>query len=135
MKGQYDIMEQEKQPEEKKSTNVMQKCIIAVLLIMLAITIVLCIRIGALEEKVNNFHNQMEEVKFTLDKQMNAGETKETAELQSDVNTELKENMVFTIEPGVYLENEFGIRIEDTVRLTKNGVQRLFTDSKELLIL
>lgn len=50
-------------------------------------------------------------------------------------NTELKENMVFTIEPGVYLENEFGIRIEDTVRLTKNGVQRLFTDSKELKII
>lgn len=103
MKGQYDIMEQEKQPEEKKSTNVMQKCIIAVLLIMLAITIVLCIRIGALEEKVNNFHNQMEEVKFTLDTQMNAGETKETAELQSDVNTELKEQ---TESSSANVENE-----------------------------
>ena len=50
-------------------------------------------------------------------------------------NSELKENMVFTIEPGVYLENEFGIRIEDTVILTNNGVQRLFTDSKELKII
>ena len=48
---------------------------------------------------------------------------------------ELKENMVFTIEPGVYIDGEFGIRIEDTVLLTENGVKRLFTDSKELKIL
>lgn len=48
---------------------------------------------------------------------------------------ELKENMVFTIEPGVYIDGEFGIRIEDTVVLTENGVKRLFADSKELLIL
>ncbi len=47
----------------------------------------------------------------------------------------LLENMVFTIEPGVYIDGEFGIRIEDTVLLTKDGVKRLFTDSKELLIL
>ena len=47
----------------------------------------------------------------------------------------LTENMLFTIEPGVYLENKFGIRIEDTVLLTKDGVKRLFTDSKELKII
>ena len=50
-------------------------------------------------------------------------------------SAELKEDMVFTIEPGVYLENEFGIRIEDTVLLTNEGVKRLFTDSKELKII
>lgn len=54
--------------------------------------------------------------------------------LSSRKQDELKENMIFTIEPGVYLENEFGIRIEDTVLLTKDGVKRLFTDSKELII-
>jgi len=27
----------------------------------------------------------------------------------------IEENMVYTIEPGIYLENEFGVRIEDTV--------------------
>ena len=43
--------------------------------------------------------------------------------------------MLFTIEPGVYLENKFGIRIEDTVLLTKDGIKRLFTDSKELEII
>ncbi|XPV67935.1 MAG: M24 family metallopeptidase [Halarcobacter sp.] len=32
----------------------------------------------------------------------------------------IEDNMVFTIEPGIYLPNEFGIRIEDTV-VMKNG--------------
>lgn len=48
---------------------------------------------------------------------------------------ELKENMLFTIEPGLYFEGEYGIRIEDTVLLTKDKVKRLFTDSKELMII
>ena len=42
---------------------------------------------------------------------------------------------VFTIEPGLYFDGEYGIRIEDTVLLTAQGVQNLYTDSKELLIL
>lgn len=29
----------------------------------------------------------------------------------------IEENMVFTIEPGIYLPNEFGVRIEDTVAI------------------
>ena len=32
----------------------------------------------------------------------------------------IEENMVFTIEPGIYLPNKFGIRIEDTVAI-QNG--------------
>ncbi len=35
--------------------------------------------------------------------------------------TILKENMVFTIEPGIYLPGEFGVRIEDMVMI-KNGI-------------
>lgn len=37
----------------------------------------------------------------------------------------LKENMVVTIEPGVYFNGKFGIRIEDTVLVTKNGYKIL----------
>jgi Xaa-Pro aminopeptidase len=33
----------------------------------------------------------------------------------------LKENMVFTIEPGIYLPGKLGIRIEDDIVLTKKG--------------
>ncbi|MBU4246079.1 MAG: Xaa-Pro peptidase family protein [Nanoarchaeota archaeon] len=36
-----------------------------------------------------------------------------------------EENMVFTIEPALYFKDKFGIRIEDTVVLTKNGVKHL----------
>lgn len=37
-------------------------------------------------------------------------------------NQILEENMVFTIEPGIYLPGQFGIRIEDTVVLKSGGV-------------
>ena len=47
----------------------------------------------------------------------------------------LENGMVFTIEPGVYFDGEFGIRIEDTVLLENGKVKRLFTDDKKLLIL
>ena len=33
----------------------------------------------------------------------------------------LKEGMVFTIEPGIYLPGEFGIRIEDMITINYNG--------------
>lgn len=47
----------------------------------------------------------------------------------------LKLKQVFSIEPGVYFDNQFGIRIEDTVVLYKSGIKPLFNDSKELLII
>lgn len=47
----------------------------------------------------------------------------------------LEENVVFTIEPGVYIDHEFGIRVEDTVVIKNGKVQRLFSDDKELIIL
>lgn len=50
-------------------------------------------------------------------------------------DTVLEENMVFTIEPGVYLENEFGIRIEDVVLLTANGIETLSNASKEIIVI
>jgi Xaa-Pro aminopeptidase len=37
----------------------------------------------------------------------------------------IEENMVFTVEPGIYIENEFGIRIEDMVVIRKDGVEIL----------
>ncbi len=37
----------------------------------------------------------------------------------------VEENMIFSIEPGIYLPNEFGVRIEDMVRVTADGVEIL----------
>ena len=39
--------------------------------------------------------------------------------------TVIEENMIFTIEPGIYLPDEFGVRIEDMVRVTADGVEIL----------
>lgn len=46
-----------------------------------------------------------------------------------------KENMVITVEPGIYLPGKFGVRIEDMVRVTQNGCQDLTNAKKELIIL
>lgn len=42
----------------------------------------------------------------------------------------LAENMVFTIEPGIYIEGKFGVRIEDLVMLTKDGLRFLSSSPK-----
>lgn len=47
----------------------------------------------------------------------------------------LENNMVFTIEPGIYLENEFGIRIEDTVVLENGKVRSLNKVTKDIIII
>lgn len=47
----------------------------------------------------------------------------------------LEEGMVFTIEPGVYKSDVTGVRIEDDVVVTKDGVEILTKFTKELVIL
>lgn len=45
----------------------------------------------------------------------------------------LKQNMVFSIEPGIYIPSKFGIRIEDLVTLDKNS-PKILTHSPKTII-
>ena len=45
----------------------------------------------------------------------------------------LKQNMVMTVEPGIYLPGEGGVRIEDDVVVTKDSCRALTTSPKDLL--
>ena len=47
----------------------------------------------------------------------------------------LKDNMVFSDEPGVYFAGEYGIRIEDSVTLDRGKVISLTCSDKNLLVL
>lgn len=40
-------------------------------------------------------------------------------------NVEIKEDMIFTIEPGLYFEGKWGIRYENTLWLSKDGIVTL----------
>jgi len=47
----------------------------------------------------------------------------------------LQENILVTVEPGIYLPGKFGVRIEDTVIIAKDGCEDLVYLPKELTIL
>lgn len=49
--------------------------------------------------------------------------------------TLLKSGTVMTVEPGIYIENKFGVRIEDMVYVTEENFENLTKSPKELIIL
>ena len=47
----------------------------------------------------------------------------------------LPENSVVTVEPGIYLENKFGVRIEDFVVVKADGCENMTLAQKKLIVL
>ncbi len=49
--------------------------------------------------------------------------------------TVLRPGTIMTVEPGIYLENKFGVRIEDMVYVTNEGCLNITQSPKQLIIL
>lgn len=60
-------------------------------------------------------------------------EVHENPRLTSTDETILEENMLFTIEPGIYIPNYAGVRIEDDLVITKDGARKLTTLDRKLI--
>ena len=54
--------------------------------------------------------------------------------INSKVNSNLKDKMVITNEPGIYIPNKFGIRIEDTILITKFGCECLTKSNRNYVV-
>ncbi|MBI2453489.1 aminopeptidase P family protein [Candidatus Peregrinibacteria bacterium] len=94
---------------------------------------------GDLEKIVRNFlKKQGYEQYFTHALGHGVGlEIHESPSLSEKIGTQkkpqiLKENMLITIEPGIYLKEKFGIRLENIYQVTKSGAKNLNLSSLEI---
>ena len=62
-------------------------------------------------------------------------EVHDKGDVSSVNNDEVQEGMIFSIEPGIYLTDKIGVRIEDLVLVTKDGCEVLNSVSKEITII
>lgn len=59
----------------------------------------------------------------------------EYGDVSAAFDMEVEEGMIFSIEPGIYLQGDFGVRIEDLVLVTKDGCEVLNSYTKDLLVI
>ena len=59
----------------------------------------------------------------------------EYGDVSQSFDMKVEAGMIFSIEPGVYLPGEFGVRVEDLVLVTEDGCQVLNSYAKDIQIL
>lgn len=62
-------------------------------------------------------------------------ETHEAPIIHTNIDVSFKENMIIAIEPAVYFPSNYGIRIEDTVLVTKTGCISLTKSNKNYIVI
>lgn len=62
-------------------------------------------------------------------------ECHEYGDISSVNETPCEPGMIFSIEPGIYLPGEFGVRIEDLILVTEDGHENLNSLNKELVVI
>jgi Xaa-Pro aminopeptidase len=62
-------------------------------------------------------------------------EVHELPAVKSNGDVRLRKNMILTIEPGIYIPERGGVRIEDMVLVTSNGGEVLTTSSKDITVI
>ena len=62
-------------------------------------------------------------------------ECHEPPDVSGACNEPLEPGMVFSVEPGIYLPGEFGVRIEDLVLVTETGCEVLNKFPKDLMVI
>ncbi|MGE7886576.1 M24 family metallopeptidase [Bacillus cereus] len=62
-------------------------------------------------------------------------EIHEPLRLSQESKVTLEEGMVVTVEPGIYIPNWGGCRIEDDIVITKNGYEVITTSNRELIVI
>ena len=61
-------------------------------------------------------------------------EIHEAPRLAPSADGVLETNSIVTVEPGVYVPGRFGVRIEDLVTVTEDGIRNLSGTSKDLRV-